>query len=77
MKYVIFQDESFAIFSDWIEHQAVAKTNLSKPVGAGMISLYPGQEGIEVYCNGASISLDLASRKEQDAEIIMTALMRR
>lgn len=76
LKYILDQYGNFALFSKVNTHSDTAKGFYSKPVSAGFCNLVRGSNGgktqghiIFVDCYGESVSLKLASRKE-DSEII-------
>lgn len=66
LKYIITDNNSFAIFSPGSEHFAVAKGLWGKPTSAGFCTINSkesdGNNAVEVTCYGKSISLDLQSK---------------
>lgn len=71
MKYIMFEDNSFVIFTENIVHRHVC--NHKKPISAGFISIGDTYDGLQVKTYGVSISLNLLSNKD-DAKIIQDGI---
>lgn len=75
LKYVITNEDNFAIFDKLTNHNDVAKSLDGKPIGAGFCKIttqYCKEYEVEipkVICYGSSHTLKIKSRKE-DEEII-------
>jgi hypothetical protein len=71
LKYIVTDNNSFAIFSVAQSHSDIARGMWGKPVGAGVCSIArkADSEHANVHCWGESVSLKLKSR-EEDEEII-------
>lgn len=72
MKYVIFQDESFALIPESAGHDIFKDMH---PVSAGFCFIESYRNGFDdirfrVSCYGESTSLKLKSREDEDALII-------
>lgn len=77
VKYVII-DGSAIVFSAEIMHSEMVGYN-QKAEGAGFVRFYPsknewGEDIIIAKCYGRSISLDVASREEEDSFIITSLI---
>lgn len=66
LKYVVTNKGDFAIFTALTNHNDVGFKLYGLPVGAGFCHFDDG----EIQCYGESISMDLKSRGDVDAEII-------
>lgn len=65
MKYILTNNNCFAIFSETATHIDMAMGMWGKPISAGFCRRHANG----IYCYGESISLNLKSRPE-DSEII-------
>jgi len=71
LKYVVTEHGDFAIFTKLSNHSDVARGLHGRPVGAGFCNIRQkaDSEDVNVHCYGRSVSLNLASRPE-DEEMI-------
>ncbi len=80
MKYVVSDQNCFAIFDDVSSHRDMARAIYGKAVGAGFCNMKIGyrpvghdldreQRFISVHCYGRSDTLDLESREEDEVII--------
>lgn len=77
LKYIVGESGDIAIFSPTATHQDVARTMMSKPAGAGFITIRTTNEeygSLDVHCYGASVSLNIQSRNEIDNKAILKVL---
>lgn len=73
LKYIVSESGDIAIFSPTATHQNVARTMMSKPIGAGFVSIDIKESS--VYCHGESTSLNIKSRHVLDAAAILKAII--
>lgn len=75
LKYVVTDEDAFAIFSAVQSHREMARAMWGKPVGAGFCTVTSAadSEHAHVHCYGDSLTLNLTARIE-DENIINTAL---
>lgn len=71
MKYIVTENNDFAIFTKLSNHNDVARDLYGKPVGAGFCNIRQeaDSERVNVHCYGRSVSLGIESR-EEDEKII-------
>jgi len=69
LKYVVTDENDFAIFTTLTEHRKIGDSLFGKPVGAGFVTR---DEQGNFKCYGESISLNLKSRKEDEVIINKT-----
>lgn len=80
LKYVIDEYKNVAVFSPTATHADVARTMHGKPIAAGFIRFGIGtvvEDGERVAyanCFGESISLNIKSRGQEDADLIIGEL---
>ena len=82
MKYIIFQDQTFAIIPETACHKSIESHNYyeyNRPIAAGfcMMESYRNQSDdirFKVSCWGESETLKLKSRGKKDADIIANGL---
>lgn len=88
MKYIIYEtfktsrseekEEVVIVFSELVDHKAVADGLLGKKVSAGFVTVdaeaTANGEAIYVSCYGESITMDLKSRLEVDTELVREAV---
>lgn len=77
MKYVITDNNDFAIFSKQTNHSDIGRVLHGEPIGAGFCNIAVKGEGeqeetnmerrdVNIHCYGMSISLGLDSREEDE-----------
>ena len=80
MKYVVYEDGTFAVFSELIDHD---KMNVKPVLSAGFVRFIATDEDdnsiicskkIEVDCYGKSGTLKKVSRGDKDAQIIRKSI---
>ncbi len=78
LKYVLTDQNDFAIFSELTSHKDIAGRLYGKAIGAGFCTVSPawGRRRSAVRCYGSSDSLNLESRPE-DEQIITDLLNRK
>jgi len=71
LKYVVTDENDFAMFSKLSNHNDVARGLYGTPVGAGFCNLRQkvDSEDVSVNCYGRSISLGIKSREEDELVI--------
>lgn len=72
LKYIVDEANGFSIFPGYIFHDDIARQHTAKGfgiIGAGFIDISCG----EVHCYGKSTSLNIVSRGEEDAKVIIAA----
>jgi hypothetical protein len=76
LKYVVTENNDFAIFSKATKHSNIARVLHGVPVGAGFCTIRQKADSMDVdaHCYGNSVSLLLHSRPKVDEDIINTAL---
>lgn len=76
LKYIVTNNNGFAIFDEGQTHAHIAKTMHGTSVGAGFcdIARLADSDFANVHCYGRSVSLDLESRPE-DEQIINKAIL--
>lgn len=75
MKYVVYDDDSFSIFPQIINHNDMRIMGKS-PVSAGFLIIRKCEgERIDVSCGGESLSLGLKSNGKIDEEIIKVGFL--
>lgn len=68
LKYIITKDEMPIIFPMTLLHKSVY--NEAKAAGFVKMKWDAGHQKMKAYCFGESISLNIASRKEEDEQLI-------